>query len=90
MTYQVEIACVTKLKQMLVPCVIAEDTTVEEAILQSNILSHFPTIDLNYYKVGIFGKIVPLSHMLCDKDRVEIYSPLLVDPKQARRTREKL
>lgn len=37
--------------------------------------------------VGIFGKRVPLEHPLCDGDRVEIYRPLAIDPKEARRRR---
>ncbi len=89
MTCHVEIACATHAKQMLVPCAVKEGTTVIDAISQSNILSHFPAIDLTHHKVGIFSKIVPLSHILSDKDRVEIYSPLLIDPKQSRKIRAK-
>lgn len=83
----IEIAYLTPQKQMLVPCTIVEGTTVQEAILQSHILNHFSDIDLAHQKVGVFSKIVPLSHILSDKDRVEIYRPLIVDPKQSRKAR---
>lgn len=58
-----------------------EGATVREAIDRSGILQQFPEIDLERQKVGIFGKIVALDSKLEDGDRVEIYRPLVVDPK---------
>jgi len=52
------------------------DATVESAILHSQILEKIPEIDLSTNKVGLFAKLVPLSHPLRDGDRVEIYRPL--------------
>ncbi len=58
-----------------------EGATVREAIDRSGILQQFPEIDLEYQKVGIFGKVVALDSTLEDGDRVEIYRPLIADPK---------
>ncbi|WP_395496554.1 RnfH family protein [Arsenophonus endosymbiont of Lipoptena cervi] len=76
-------------KQILLNIVIKQKTTVKEAILQSGILSIRNDIDLNKNKVGIFSKITKLSKVLSNGDRIEIYRPLLADPKEIRRKREK-
>ncbi|AFL72969.1 RnfH family protein [Thiocystis violascens] len=60
---------------------------VREAIEQSGVLARFPDIDLDSNKVGIFGRQVKLDRLLEDGDRVEIYRPLIADPKEARRRR---
>ena len=46
-----------------------------------------PSIDLSKNKVGIFGKKTTLDHPLNDRDRIEIYRPLILDPKEMRRKR---
>lgn len=74
-------------RQTLLSLEVAENITVEEAILQSGILDHFDDIDLAVNKVGIFGKITQLSSGLKDGDRIEIYRPLIADPKEVRRRR---
>lgn len=61
--------------------------TVKLAIERSGIINYFPEIDLTQNKVGIFGKIVDLNLLISPGDRVEIYRPLICDPKQARRLR---
>ena len=66
---------------------LGEGVTVREAIEASGLLARFPEIDLNVQKVGVFGKIRPLDEVLADRDRVEIYRPLKVDPKVARQRR---
>lgn len=69
--------------QVNTPC------TVNEAIQQSGILLQH-TIDLTQPNtVGIFGQIVPLDRELIDNDRIEIYRPLMADPKEIRRRRAK-
>lgn len=60
-------------------------TTVEEAIRRSRILEQFPEIDLAVNRVGVFGKLVRLDRRLNAGDRVEIYRPLIGDPKEIRR-----
>lgn len=60
---------------------VPEGASIRDAILQSGILAQFPEIDLDHQKVGIFGKVVSLEARLEDGDRVEIYRPLVADPK---------
>jgi uncharacterized protein len=64
--------------------------TVAQAIRQSGLMLRYPEIDLTTAPVGVFGKIVALDTPLKAGDRVEIYRPLTVDPKEARRRRVKL
>jgi hypothetical protein len=61
--------------------------TVREAIERCDVLREFPDIDLDQHKVGIFGKVVKLDQLLRAGDRVEIYRPLIADPKLARKQR---
>lgn len=84
---KVEVAYARPDIQMLLEVDVAEGATVEEAIRRSGILERFPEIDLSKQKVGVFAKVVPLSQALHDWDRVEIYRPLIADPKAARRQR---
>ena len=64
-----------------------EGITVQTAITQSGILSQFPAIDLSTNKIGIFSRPIKLTDVLKDGDRIEIYRPLLADPKEIRRKR---
>ncbi|MFC0309623.1 RnfH family protein [Gallibacterium trehalosifermentans] len=64
-----------------------EGCNVQSAILQSGVLQAFQEIDLRENKVGIFGRLAKLTDILRDGDRVEIYRPLLADPKEIRRKR---
>lgn len=61
--------------------------TLRQAIEQSGILALYPEIDLNRNKVGVFGKARALTEPARAGDRIEIYRPLPVDPKTARRRR---
>jgi hypothetical protein len=61
--------------------------TVRQVIEHSGILQRFPEIDLERNKVGIFGKAATLDTLLAEGDRVEIYRPLIADPKAARKKR---
>ena len=63
--------------------------TIEEIIVQSGILSLFPEINLSVNKVGVYGEIRSLNDKVEDGDRIEIYRPIKIDPKQARRERAK-
>lgn len=80
-----EVAYALRGRQALVAIEIAEGATIEEAILRSGILEDFPEIDLKRAKVGIFGRPAALEERMRDGDRVEIYRPLIADPKDARR-----
>jgi len=73
--------------QPLLRVQLAEGATVNDAIRASGVLEAFPDIDLAKNKVGIFSKLVKLDEKVRDKDRVEIYRPLIADPKEVRRKR---
>ncbi len=66
---------------------VAAGTTVGQAIEQCGVLSKHPDIDLAKNKLGIFGKLIKADVVLRDKDRIEIYRPLIADPKEVRRQR---
>lgn len=66
---------------------VAPGTTIQQAIQASGILLQVPEIDLATQKVGIFNKVRALDTVLREQDRIEIYRPLVVDPKTARRQR---
>lgn len=61
--------------------------TAKQAIERSGILQRFPEIDLAKNKIGIFGKAAKLDVRLNPGDRVEIYRPLIADPKEQRKKR---
>ncbi len=83
----VEVAFALPDEQAILPLEVPEGTTAEEAIRQSGILQRFPSIDLSKNKIGIFGRLARLDSVLQPGDRVEIYRPLIADPKEARRKR---
>ncbi|MDE1188892.1 MAG: RnfH family protein [Pantoea sp.] len=74
-------------KQYLRTVTLEEGATVEEAIKASGLLSLRKDIDLKTNKVGVFSRPVKLDDTLQDGDRVEIYRPLIADPKEMRRQR---
>jgi putative ubiquitin-RnfH superfamily antitoxin RatB of RatAB toxin-antitoxin module len=76
-------------EQELITLRLSADCSVEEAIYQSKVLSRYPEIDLNINKIGIFGKTCQLTDSLYHNDRIEIYRPLVADPKEARKNRAK-
>jgi uncharacterized protein len=73
----------------VIPLEVADGCTIEQAIRQSTILNSCPEIDLSINKVGVFNKVGQLDDPVRNGDRVEIYRPLLVEPKEARRRRAK-
>ena len=84
---QIEVAYALESKQTLLKIEVEAGTTLKQAIELSGILVLYPQIDLTKDKTGIFGKIAKLNTILREKDRVEIYSPLIADPKQVRKER---
>lgn len=62
---------------------------VRDALLGSGLLARHAQIDLALHKVGVWGKWRGLDEPLRDADRVEIYRPLAIDPKEARRRRQR-
>lgn len=66
---------------------VAANATLSEAVTRSGILQKHPEIDLAANKFGIYGKLKSADSPLHEGDRVEIYRPLIADPKEARRRR---
>ncbi|KGT90121.1 RnfH family protein [Enterobacter cancerogenus] len=83
----VEIVYALPEKQYLRSVTLEEGATVEQAIKASGLLSLRKDIDLSSNKVGIFSRPVKLGDAVQDGDRVEIYRPLIADPKEMRRQR---
>ena len=86
-TQLIEIAYATPEKQIILECEIEIGTTVREAVKGSGIHNHFPEIDLDGCDLGVFGKAVKEDFELSMGDRIEIYRPLIADPKEVRRQR---
>ncbi len=83
----VEIAYALPSQQIILKLQVVEGTTAEQGVIASGIMQKFPEIDLNQNKIGIFGKLVKSDTVLREKDRVEIYRPLIADPKEVRKQR---
>lgn len=74
-------------RQFLLTQTVAVGTTIQQAIESSGIIEQAPEIDISVWRVGIYGKLKTLDTVLREQDRVEIYRPLIADPKDARRRR---
>ncbi len=85
---KVEVAYARPDQQLILEVMLPEASTIEQAIEQSGILQRFPEIDLAVNKLGVFGKLSKKTAELKAGDRVEIYRPLIADPKEVRRKRE--
>lgn len=72
-------------EQKLITLEVEQGCTIESAIQQSGILSQYPEIELTQQKVGIFSKVSKLDQKLREGDRIEIYRPLIADPKEVRK-----
>ena len=83
----VEVAYATPQKQALLQVRVPQGCTVAEAIDHSGISDEFPDMVVVPGAVGIFSKRVSPDHVLSDGDRVEIYRPLIADPKEMRKQR---
>lgn len=83
----IEVAYASPVQSWLIPLHVEAGTSIEQAITSSGILEQCPEIDLKINKVGIFSNITELDTLLRAGDRIEIYRPLILDPKEARRLR---
>ncbi|MGB1093001.1 MAG: RnfH family protein [Oceanobacter sp.] len=85
----IEVAYALPEKQKILSAKVPEGTSVAESARLSGITKEFPELDLSEVKFGIFGKAVRNadSEQVQEGDRVEIYRPLIIDPKQARANR---
>ena len=86
---KVEVVYASVTEQMLLEVELEKDASVQQAIKKSGLLQQFPEINLDTQTVGIFSRRVNLEHLLQAGDRVEIYRPLTIDPKDARMARVK-
>ena len=84
---RVEVAYALPDQQVLIPLGVEQGATLEQAIIRSGVLEQFPAIDLAHSAVGVWGKAAKLDTPLRDGDRVEIYRPLIADPKAVRKQR---
>ncbi len=84
---KIELVYALPAEQTLLKLEVPKATTIAEAIKLSGILEKYPEIDLEKGKFGIFGKLSKADAVLRDKDRIEIYRPLIADPKEVRRKR---
>ena len=83
----IEVAYALPERQKIVRLSLEPGTTAREAALRSGLDTEFPGLDLQSVPIGIFGNLVTDVHALQAGDRVELYRPLCVDPREARRVR---
>lgn len=94
---KIEVAYATPERQLIVPLNVPVGTTALEAVQQSDIANEFAEIDIDKDPMGIFSKPLdgkgrpkPDEYEMCAGDRVEVYRPLIIDPKAARLDRAKV
>lgn len=75
-------------RQVLRGMEVGEGTTLAAAVELSGLLAEFPEINLGMNPMGIYGRVIAKDAVLRDGDRIEIYRPLRVEPKEARRKRQ--
>jgi putative ubiquitin-RnfH superfamily antitoxin RatB of RatAB toxin-antitoxin module len=82
---KIGVAYATASRQVWLNVEVPDGATVKDAIERSGILKQFPEIDLEQQKVGVFSKLTKLDAVLEDGDRIEIYRPIICDPKTVKR-----
>ena len=83
---RVEVACATPDKQRIIELDVPHGTRARAAVEMSAIQDEFPQLDIANSVIGIFGEVVAEDRELKERDRVEIYRPLINDPRDARRS----
>ena len=86
-TITVEVAYAKPQEQVIVAVELPAGSTLREAVERSRLAERFAEIDLERMKVGVFGKLKKTDQVLQAGDRVEIYRPLIADPKEVRKRR---
>lgn len=84
---QVEVTYAKPERQDIVSLKLPEGSTIQQAIEASGLLQRHPEIELAKAKVGIYGKLSRMDTVVRARDRVEIYRPLIADPKEVRKQR---
>ncbi|QGG79491.1 RnfH family protein [Litorivicinus lipolyticus] len=85
----IEVAYATPKRQLILSVDVSTGTTMIEAVRASGILREFPEIDMASVKMGVWGKTEkdPATRIMQTGERIEVYRPLLIDPKEARKNR---
>lgn len=86
-TLRIEVVYALPSKQQIASLTLPVGSTVRQAIEASGLLQKYPEIDLAKNKIGVFAKLTKPDALLRDQDRVEIYRPLIADPKEVRKQR---
>lgn len=84
---KIEVCYALPQKQELVSVKLPAGATLQQALEASGLLAKYPEIDLKKNKFGVFAKLSKPDTVLRDRDRVEIYRPLIADPKEVRKQR---
>jgi putative ubiquitin-RnfH superfamily antitoxin RatB of RatAB toxin-antitoxin module len=86
-TIQIEVTYALAARQEVVPLTLSAGSTLQQAVEASGLPAKYPEIDLAKGRFGIYSKLARLDAVLRDRDRVEIYRPLIADPKEVRKQR---
>lgn len=89
-TLAIEVACALPQRQAVVAMTVSPGTTAREAVRASGIAVRFPEIDVSNCVLGVWGEAIDDGYRVTDGDRVEVYRPLAIDPRAARRERAAL
>lgn len=73
--------------QDVVPLNLVAGSTAMQAVEASGLMAKYPEIDMKRNKIGVYSKLAKADTVLRDRDRVEIYRPLIADPKEVRKQR---
>lgn len=84
---QLEVTYAKPERQEVVSLKLPAGSTIKQAIEASGLMARYPEIDLAKTKVGIYGKLSRMDTVVRDHDRVELYRPLIADPKEVRKQR---
>jgi putative ubiquitin-RnfH superfamily antitoxin RatB of RatAB toxin-antitoxin module len=84
---KVEVVYALAERQDIARLTLPAGVSVQQAIEASGFLQKYPEIDLTKNKLGVFAKLAKADTVLRDRDRVEIYRPLIADPKEVRKQR---
>ncbi len=86
-TIHIEVAYALSSRQEVVPLTLPAGSTLQQAVEASRLAEKHPEIELATGKFGIYSKLARPDTVLRDRDRVEIYRPLIADPKEVRKQR---
>lgn len=84
---KIEVVYALPYEQLLLKLEVPPQTTIAQAVRLSGLMEKYPEIDLEKGKFGLYGKLSKTDVVLREKDRVEIYRPLIADPKEVRKKR---